>query len=126
MKLLRNGVPILICAATIIVVFIAVSLLDIVISVMYARFYSNAAFVVTFGVGGIFAAVLGYMNGNARAPEKNGITRWLLIAFLFLTGICFFFYLAKLEGGEYEAAFKGFGATLSLASLLFLKEDISA
>jgi hypothetical protein len=124
MKLLRNWKPLLYCAGTLFGVFVAVSLLDILISVAYARFYSSAAFVVTFGVGGIFAAVLGYMNGMAKAPEKSEFSRWFLISFLVITGLCFFFILARLEGGEYEAAFKGFGATLSLATLLFVKEKI--
>ena len=113
-----------VCLATIAGVFVAVSLLDIVIAVFYARFYSNAAFIVTFGVGGIFGAVLGYMNGISFAAKTDNKTRWILIGFVILAGLCFFTLLARLEGGEYEAAFKGYGATLALGSLLFVKENI--
>jgi hypothetical protein len=36
-------------------------------------------------------------------------------------GLLFFFLLAKMEGGEYEPAFKAFGAMMALSSLLFVK-----
>ena len=124
MKMPGNSKALFICAGTVLSVFVVVSLFDIVLAVMNARFYSNAAFVVTFGVGGVFAAVLGYMNGISYAPVKNETARWSLIILLVVSGLLFFFVLAKLEGGEYEAAFKGYGATLSIASLLFVKGKV--
>lgn len=124
MHLASNLKSILVCAVAIILVFVAVSFLDIVIAVMYARFYSNAAFIVTFGVGGIFAAVLGYMNGIEKAERKDGTSRWILVIFMILTGILFFTFLARIEGGEYEAAFKAYGITLAVGSLLFAREKI--
>lgn len=116
--------PILVCLAVICLLFIAVSLLDIVIAFFYARFYSNAAFIVTFGVGGVFAAAFGYTLGISYSKYKNETTRWALIITMFISGILLYFLLAKLEGGEYEAPFKAFGATLALGSLLFLKGDV--
>jgi membrane-bound acyltransferase YfiQ involved in biofilm formation len=124
MNLVKKGKGLLVCTATILVVFVAVSFLDIIIAVLYARFYSNAAFIVTFGVGGIFAAVFGYMNGISAMDVQDEQSRWTLIIFMLIMGLVFFFPLARLEGGEYEAAFKGFGATLSMAGFLFAKGKI--
>ena len=103
--------------------FIAFSLLDTLIAFLNIRFYSQAAFVVTFGVGGVFAACFGYFMGMERAPVKNNEARVALIITLILIGLMFFFLLARLEGGEYAIAFKAFGATLALGSLLFIKGD---
>ena len=111
------------CLAVVIIVFMVVSLFDILIAVIYARFYSIAAFVVTFGVGGVFGAALAYFSAIKFAPVKNKQARWSLIITLILAGLLFFFLLAKLEGGEYEAAFKAYGATLALGSLLFIKGE---
>ena len=85
------------------------------------RFYSTAAFVVMFGVGGVFAACFGYFTGMEHARQKNEMARWSLIITLITLGLLFFFLLAKLEGGEYEIAFKAFGATMALGSLLFIQ-----
>jgi len=102
-------------------VFVSTSLFDIVLVFFFPRFYSNAAFITTFGVGGIFAGVIGYMNGMERSVKKNETARWGFISLLIMTGLLFFFLLAKIEGGEYEPAFKAFGATMALSSLLFVK-----
>jgi hypothetical protein len=121
LKLVRS---LLATTAAIIIVFVAVSLLDIVISVLYLRFYSSAAFIVTFGVGGIFAAVLGYMYGIEQAGEKDEAIRRTIIIYIILLGLLFFFLLAKIEGGEYEPAFKAYGITMALGSLLFIKNKM--
>lgn len=118
-KLLRS---LLATTAAIIIVLVAVSLLDILIAVFYLRFYTSAAFAATFGVGGVFAAVLGYTYGIEQDTGKNELTRWAIIIFLFLCGLLFFFLLAKIEGGEYELAFKAYGATLALSSFLFVRD----
>jgi hypothetical protein len=107
-----------------IIVFAAVSLVDILISVFYSRFYSNAAFIVTFGVGGIFAAAISFY-GAINYTSKNETARWALIIILVSTGLLFFFLLSGIEGGEYQSAFKAFGATLALGSLLFVKGKLN-
>lgn len=109
----------LIVTCIIIIVFVGISLLDVFISVIYARFYTTAALVTTFGVGGIFAAVFGFQYGAEANTAKDEKTRWSLILFMLVAGLLFFFLLASMEGGEYEAAFKGFGITLSLGGFLF-------
>jgi hypothetical protein len=58
------------------------------------------------------------------APVKNEATRWSILLLLIASGIAFFFPLANMEGGEYEAAFRSFGLTLSLSSLLFVKGKV--
>lgn len=105
-------------------VFIVTSLFDVAIAVMNQRFYSNAAFITVFGVGGIFASVISYMQAIALALQKNEFTRWSIIAVMIGFGLLFFFPLARIEGGEYEAAFKAYGVTLALTSLLFMKGKI--
>ena len=100
------------------------SLFDIVLAVLYPRFYSVAAFIVTFGVGGIFAGLLGYMNGIAAAVNKNEKARWSLIILVAAMGLFFFFVLATLEGGEYEAAFKAYGISMAASVFIFAKGKI--
>ena len=108
----------------IVLAFTLISLFDILIAVFYSRFYSTAAFIVIFGVGGIFAGIYCYSISIALAPVKNGFTRWSVIILMIITGLAFFFPLATLEGGEYEAAFKSFGVTLALSTLLFMKGKV--
>lgn len=121
MKVPPNTKALLSCTGVILLTFVIVSLFDVVLAVLYARFYSNASFVVTFGVGGIFAGVTGYMNSIAQAQVKNQQARWSLIILIILFGLLFFLFLSKLEGGEYEYALKAFGFTLAASSLLFVK-----
>ena len=63
LKYLKPGLTAIII---VVVLFVAASFLDILLVFFYPRFYSNAAFIVTFGVGGIFAGELGYMYGIIR------------------------------------------------------------
>lgn len=121
---LKRIKPLLSAICAIIIVFVAVSLFDAVIAVLYARFYSVAAFVVTFGVGGIFAAVFAYQYGIEMATAKDEADRWSIITLLIAAGLLSFLFLAKIEGGEYEAAFKAYGATMALGSLLFVKGKV--
>ncbi|HEY6063860.1 MAG TPA: hypothetical protein VIV35_09640 [Chitinophagaceae bacterium] len=118
MKQLRSILAVII---TIFLVFVIASLLDVIVGFFFSRSYSNAAFITIFGVGGIFAGVLGYMVGMERSIQKNETKRWGFISLLIIMGLLFFFLLAKMEGGEYEPAFKAFGATMALSSLLFVK-----
>jgi hypothetical protein len=124
MKLVKQWKSLLTAACIIIIIYVLVSFLDITIAFFYSRFYSPAAFIVTFGVGGIFAAVFAYFYGIRLAPEKNELARWSLILTMIAIGLFFFFFLAKMEGGEYEPAFKAFGATLALGSLLFVRGKV--
>lgn len=112
--------PFLAAAAAIITTFVAISLMDIVIVFFYPPFYSSIAFVVSFGVGGILAAVLGYIQGINHAVTQNKFICWSLILFIIVCGCLCFFLLSKIEDGEYEPVFKVFGATLTLGSLLFI------
>jgi hypothetical protein len=121
MKLPALLSSILACLTVIVVGFIAISLFDIVLAVLYARFYSNAAFFTTFGIGGVFAGLMAYTYGISVAKNKNETARWTLIGLLMGIGLLFFFFLARLEGGEYEAAFKAYGLTTGLSPLLMAK-----
>lgn len=109
------------CLVVIITGFVVVSLFDIVLAVMNPRFYSTAAFITVFGVGGIFAGLMAYSSGISMANKKDETARWTLIGLIVATGLLFFFLLARLEGGEYEAAFKSYGITSALSSLLMAK-----
>ncbi len=107
--------------AVVLLTLVAVSVFDIFLAVFNRRFYSTAAFIVLFGVGGVFAAVFAYMEGIKRAKEKNETARWSLILTLICLGALFFFLLSRLEGGEYGPAFKAFGLMTALTSFIFLK-----
>lgn len=108
----------------VVLAFTLISLFDILIAVFYSRFYSTAAFIVIFGVGGIFAGIYCYSISVSLAPVKNEFTRWSVIILIIITGLAFFFPLASLEGGEYEAAFRSFGVTVALSTLLFTKGKV--
>lgn len=124
MKFFNRWKYILALIGVIMVVLIAVSIIDIMIAFFYLRFYTHLSFIVSFGVGGVFAGVFGYIYSIQLAPEKNEFARWSLIITIIFTGLLFFFFFSKIEGGEYEPAFKAFGATLSLSGLLFVKGKV--
>jgi hypothetical protein len=105
----------------IILLFTITSLFDIVIAVFYSRFYSTAAFVVTFGMGGIFAAIFSYSKAVEYTAVKNEFARWSIIIWIWFTALLFLYPLSALEGGEYRSAFISFGTTLALTTLLFIK-----
>lgn len=112
------------CAGMILATFVAFSILDVIVAVRGMRFYSNAAFITVFGVGGIFAGMLSYINCIDMAPQKNEFARWSLIATIIGMGALFFFLLSELEGGEYRVPFKAFGVTTAACTLLFMKGKI--
>jgi hypothetical protein len=116
--------PLLFAVGVIIAVLVAVSLLDILLVFFNPRFYSNALFITTFGVGGVFATVLAYMMSVERSLIKDEFARWSLIILLIVAGAAFWFILSRLEGGEYEAAFKAFGLTMALSTILFMKGKV--
>ena len=102
-------------------VFTLTSLFDIVIAAIYPRFYAAAAFIVTFGVGGVFACIFSYSWAVGYAAVKNEFTRWSVIILIWVTAALFIYPLSVLEGGEYKAAFISYGVTLALTTLLFIK-----
>jgi hypothetical protein len=112
------------CIGIILLAFVAVSVFDIVIAVLYTRFYSNGAFIISFGVGGVFAAFLGYMLSIQAVPVKNEFARWSLIAVMIIIGLLLFFILSEIEGGDYKMPFKAFGTTLALSSMFFMKGKV--
>jgi hypothetical protein len=124
MNLKSRFLSLFICLGIIILMFIAVSIFDILISVFYSRFYSTAAFVVTFGVGGVFAAVFSYLKAVEYAAVKNGFTKWSVLILIWVTSALFIYPLSVLEGGEYQSAFMSYGIMLALTSLLFVKDKI--
>ena len=113
--------PLAVTGLVVVGLFVAASLLDIVLVFLQQRFYSQLLFITTFGVAGVFAAVMGYAVGMEQATDKNHFMRASLIGFLMACGLLFFFPLARLEGGEYESAFKAYGVTTGLTGLIFLK-----
>jgi general stress protein CsbA len=111
---------VLFCLATSFGALLAASLLDIFIAAMYPRGYSVALFVVTFGVAGIFATMISYTSGIDYAPKKDQKASAILISCTVLTGLIMFFFIARVEGGEYEGPFKAFGIMQTLTNLIFL------
>jgi hypothetical protein len=112
------------CVGMIFLTFIIFSLLDVFVAIKGMRFYSNAAFITVFGVGGIFAGMLSYINCIDMAPQKNEFARWTLISTIIGMGALFFFLLSEIEGGEYRVPFKAFGITMAACTLLFMKGKI--
>lgn len=102
---------------------VVASILDIIIAVFNIRFYNEVAFVATFVVAGVFVASIAYINIAESPLYKSPLTHYMVLGVLFICGILFFFLLAKLEGGEYEVAFKGYGASLFISSFLFIRRD---
>ena len=106
---------------TLIIVFVAVSIIDVIITFFFPAFYSPWLFIITFSVGGIFAAVLSYQYARSVIENISHLDRWSLIVMQFATGLTCFFLLARLvDHIVYEIAFRAFGAALALGSLLFV------
>lgn len=124
MKLIKRWIYIPVAVCIIIILFITASLLDIILAALHPRFYSSAAFIVIFGVAGVFAGIFCYAGSIALCPVKNEFSRWSIMVLMILTGLVFFFWLSVIEGGEYAPAFKSFGVTLAMSSLLFVKGKV--
>ena len=101
--------------------FVVFSLLDVVLAVLQPRFYSTAAFITVFGVGGIFAGLFSYTLGIEYAGDRKETGRIYCILTVWLLSLVFFFLLARLEGREYAAAFRAYAVTAALSVLLMLK-----
>lgn len=124
MNLIKRWAYLPVGLGVIVLLFVITSLFDVVINVFYPRFYSTAAFIVSFGTGGIFAGVLGYTQAVSWAPVKNEFTRWSIIIMTWIIALLFIFPLSIYEGGEYQAAFIAYGITMALSSLLFVKGKV--
>jgi hypothetical protein len=97
------------------------SFIVVLFSVLNTRFYSSASLMITFGAGGVFAAVLSYYDSLTAAPEKSAFARWSIILTMIIAGLLFIFFLSPIQNREYESAFISFGSTLSFSSLLFVR-----
>jgi len=64
------------------VALLAASLFDIVLAVFSSRFIAMRLLFTVFGVAGVFAACISYINCIAMAPKKNEFARWSLISTL--------------------------------------------
>lgn len=106
--------------AMIFIIFVAASVFDIIIAAVNLFSYSNAAFIVVFGVAGIFAGLLGYMTAMEKIFKPRRIDSIGIVAMQVIIGLLFFFPIASIEGGEYRVPFKAFGLMLALSSLIFL------
>ncbi len=124
MNIIKRWIYLPACAGIIVFMFILTSLLDVVLAVFSQRFYSTAAFIVMFGVGGVFAAMFSYTKAVDFAGLKNEFTRWSSIILIWIMALLFIFLFSVLEGGEYAAAFISFGITLALTTLLFMKGEV--
>ena len=109
MKLIKQWKSLLAATCIIVIFYVLVSFLDIAIAFFYSRFYSPAAFIVSFCVGGIFAAVFGYFYGIRLAPEKNELARWSLILTMIAIGLFFFFFWQKWKAVNINRLLKPLG-----------------
>jgi hypothetical protein len=99
--------------------FIAASIIDVILAAIGFDNYTNAVFIVVFGVGGIFAGILGYTALDRITPGDR-LTSVGILAMQIIIGLLFFFPIAAIEGGEYRVPFKAFGCMLALSSVFFL------
>ena len=121
MSLIKQCKYLLTCINIIIFMFMLASFIVVLFSVLNTRFYSSASLVVTFGAGGVFAAVLSYSDSITVAPAKNELARWSIILTMIIAGLLFIFFLSPIQNREYESAFTSFGSTLAFCSLLFVR-----
>src|ERR1700712_3822509 len=90
----------------ILAVFVAASVIDIWLFARYQRSYTSITFLVLFAVVGIIAGVICYFTSTEKMEDKTEFKRWSTIIFLIGISLLLFFLVARLEGGEYEGAFK--------------------
>jgi hypothetical protein len=121
MDIIKQWKYLLTCINIIIAIFLVVSFIFVLFSVLNTGFYSSVSLIVTFGAGGVFAAVFSYYDSLNRAPVKNELARWSIIITMILAALLFIFFLSPIQGREYESAFTSFGSTLGFSSLLFVR-----
>jgi len=121
MGIIKQWKYLLACVNIIVAMFLAVSFIFVLFSVLNSHFYSSGSLIITFGAGGIFTAVFSYYDSMNQAQERTEFTRWSVIITMILASLIFFFFLSPIEHGEYESAFKSFGTTLAFSSFLFVR-----
>ena len=124
MNLIKQWKYLLTCLNIIVFSFLFVSFFFVLFSVLNERFYSSESLIITFGAGGIFAAVFSYYDSLNIAPAKNEQARWSLIVTMIIAGLLIYFFLSPIQNGEYESAFRSFGSSLAFSSLLFVWKRI--
>lgn len=115
----------LVLLIAVIACFVAASIFDILLAAIYSRFYSNALFIVTFGVAGIFAGFMGWSYQLEKNAKEDRVATWVLPVLMIIIASLFIFLLAPVEGGEYASAFISFGITLGLTGIFtwFQRKD---
>jgi hypothetical protein len=121
MGIIKQWKYLLACVNIIVAMFLAVSFIFVLFSVLNSHFYSSGSLIITFGAGGIFTAVFSYYDSMNHAQERTEFTRWSVIITKILASLIFFFFLSPIEHCEYESAFKSFGTTLAFSSFLFVR-----
>ena len=121
MNLIKQWKFLFSCINIIIAMFMVVSFIVVLFSVLNERFYSSASLAISFGAGGVFAAVFSYYDSLNQALVKTELARWSIIITMILAGLFFIIFLSPIQNGEYESAFKSFGSTLAFSSLLFVR-----
>ena len=125
MKPIHHVKSLLTVITVVVVMLVVVSVFDIILAVVYSRFYTSALFAITFAVAGIFAGFFSFAYGTKLYKENAGKARWPVTAMIVLTGLILCFLIAPLEGGEYKVPFITFGIALIAGSLFvnWLKID---
>src|SRR5687767_2203491 len=96
-------ISLLTAICTIIIVFIAFSIIDIAIVFLYKPFYHPLAIIVSFGIAGMFAAAISFeFAKRSFEPLKRTDTLSIVITQI-ITGLVSFFFLSKIDNREYEA-----------------------
>ena len=103
--------------AIVFMVLIAAGIFDIILSIIGEIFrgYSYAAFIVIFGVAGIFAAV--FTLSPPELLRKETVPQWVVLVFNLIIGLLYIFPFARLEAGQYAPAFRALGIMLLAASV---------
>lgn len=122
--MLRAFKPYLAAFCIIAIVFVTVSILDIIVALIFPFFNNLWQILFFFSIGGVFAAVVGFIYAIKFYTGKSTFTKWGLLCFLVTLGILSIFWLTKIDHGAFEAAFRAFGICLILGSLFFLFDNI--
>ncbi|MBS1760729.1 MAG: hypothetical protein JST23_11460 [Bacteroidetes bacterium] len=121
--MLRAFKPYIITACIINIVFVLISVIDIVVAKALTKNYTLWYLLVIYSIGGVFASIWSFLLGMKFCSRKSSLTKWGLISFLITAGIISAYWLSNIEEGAYKAAFRGYGISLILGSLLFVLEN---
>ena len=104
----------------IIIVFIGIAVFDIIVNMLIPGLFSNTGIIISFALAGVYAAAFSFEFAY-EMTRKSATDKMLVILFQVFAGIGTYFILSRINGSEYEIAFKAFGSALALGSLLFIK-----